>query len=209
IALFFVTPLVLTSWLFNVTQDPFLFNLTAGLIRLGIFLGYLTAIAQLKDVKRLFMYHGAEHKTVFAYEKERVLDAAAASRHSRFHPRCGTSFLLVVMLVAIVLFAMLDTVLVGVLGRITLPIRLVAHLLLLPVVGGASYEVIRFAARHAGTLWGRIAVAPGLWLQRITTSEPDGSQLEVAVAALCAALGQDAPLAASPEAAPMQRAAAN
>ncbi len=191
IALFFITPLVLTSWLFNVTQDPFLFNMTAGMIRLGIFIGYLGLIAQLKDVKRLFMYHGAEHKTVFAYEKERTLDARTASRHTRFHPRCGTSFLLVVMLVAILLFAVLDTVLVQILGRITLPVRLVAHLLLLPAVGGTSYEVIRFAARHADTPWGRMAVAPGLWLQRITTSEPDVPQLEVAVIALRAALGQD------------------
>ena len=203
IALFFVTPLFLTSWLFTVNQDPLLFNLTAGLIRLCIFLGYLGAISRIKDVKRLFMYHGAEHKTVFAYEKEKTLDAQVASRHTRFHPRCGTSFLLVVMLVAIVAFALLDTLLIMGLGHITLPIRLVAHLLLLPLVGGSAYEVIRLAARHAETLPGRIAIAPGLWLQRITTSEPDLDQLEVAVTALRAALNQDDQAAGSIATAPL------
>lgn len=188
IAVFMVTPLVLTGTLFTLENNPMAFNLVAGIVRLGLFLGYLAAIAQLADVKRLFMYHGAEHKTVSAYEQERVLTVDAARRHSRFHPRCGTSFLLVVMIAAILVYSLLDTVLLQILGRLWLPERIGFHLLALPLVAGASYEVIRGAARHAGTRLGRMVIAPGLWLQRITTREPDDRQLAVAVAALHAAL---------------------
>jgi uncharacterized protein YqhQ len=187
-ALFIVAPLYITTALLDATQSPFTFNLVAGGVRLLIFLGYLLFISQMKDVKRLFMYHGAEHKTVFAYERERLLTVDAALRQSRFHPRCGTSFLLVVMIAAIMVFSLTDTTMIMLTGSITLPVRLITHLMILPLVGGFSYEVIRFSAKHAGTLPGKIVIAPGLWLQRITTREPDREQIDVALVALRAAL---------------------
>ena len=191
IALFFATPLFVATAFFSVEQEPLLFNLVAGGIRMIIFLAYLFSISLLPDVRRLFQYHGAEHKAVFAYEKGENLDVASAARQIRFHPRCGTSFLLIVMLVSILLFAMLDAVVIVWLGKVSLVTRLSTHLPLLPLVGGLSYELIRVSARHSSTIIGRMIVAPGLWLQKITTKEPDESQLEVALCALKTALGQE------------------
>jgi len=190
-ALFFATPLVVATFLFSVDQDPFWFNVVAGAVRITIFLGYLMAISNMKDIKRLFQYHGAEHKAVFASEKGVHLTVEDAVQQSRFHPRCGTSFLLVVMVVAIAQFAILDAVLIAMFGPITLVTRLIAHLPLIPVVGGVSYEFIKLSARKSETTLGRLIVAPGLWLQRITTREPDSEQVQIALTALRAALGQD------------------
>jgi uncharacterized protein YqhQ len=202
LALFFATPLVLTSVFFSVDQNPVLFNLLAGCVRLTLFLLYLLAIARMRDVQRLFAYHGAEHKAVFAYEHGKELTVGAARDESRFHPRCGTSFLLVVMVSAIVVFALLDGLLLLWLGNLTLVIRLLTHLPLVPLVGGLSYELIRLSARQSGSWWGRLLVAPGLWLQSITTREPDETQLEVALVALKSALAPaeevtDGPMASS------------
>lgn len=191
IAIFFITPLAVTTFAFDVEQEALAFNLIAGAIRIGLLLAYLAAISMLKDIKRLFQYHGAEHKAVFAFEKGENLDIAAAGRQSRFHPRCGTSFLLIVMCVAIVLFSILDTFLIQWLGELTVVTRIATHLPLIPLVGGISYEFIRISARHSETMLGRWVVAPGLWLQKITTKEPDESQLEVAVVALRCALGEE------------------
>ena len=203
VAIFFLTPLVLTTMFFSVDQQPLAFNLIAGGIRLVLFLGYLIAIAALKDVQRIFEYHGAEHKAVFAFERGGALEPDAAACQSRFHPRCGTSFLLVVMLVAILMFGLFDAGVIALRGSMTLPLRIATHLPLIPLLGGISYEFIRISARHSGTALGRIIVAPGLWLQKITTREPDTSELEVAVAALRAARGEDLaePVAAIPKAA--------
>jgi len=193
VALFFVTPLLLATLLFNVAQEALLFNLAAGFVRLVLFLAYLSGISLLKDVRRLFAYHGAEHKSVFAFELGQPLTVHAALLQSRLHPRCGTSFLLIVMLAAIVLFALVDTVLIAMLGTLTIGVRLAVHLPLIPLIGGLSYEVIRWTARHTGSSWGRLLVLPGLWLQRITTREPDEAQLEVALTALRAAIGEEEP----------------
>ncbi|MGB2868990.1 MAG: DUF1385 domain-containing protein [Bacteroidota bacterium] len=189
IGIFFVTPLVLTTKVFQIEQKAFEFNLVTGLIRITILLGYLAAISLMKDIKRLFQYHGAEHKSIFAFELKDLLVPSAVKQHTRFHPRCGTSFLLIVMFVAIVAFGLLDTLLLKIFGTITLPIRLLTHLPFIPVVGGIAYEFIKFSAKHSTTWWGRIIIAPGLWLQKITTREPDESQLEVAIVALQCALG--------------------
>jgi uncharacterized protein YqhQ len=151
------------------------FNLLDGTIRLLLFLVLLLLLAQWKDVQRLFEYHGAEHKVVWAYEKGGPVDIPTARGCSRFHPRCGTSFLLVVMGVALVVYLFLPFQ--------SFAARFVWRLLLLPVIAGLSYEVIRFAAKKQGWLW-RWAAAPGLWLQRVTTREPDDSQLETAIKAL-------------------------
>jgi uncharacterized protein YqhQ len=151
------------------------FNLLDGTIRLVLFLVLLIALAQWKDVQRLFEYHGAEHKAVWAYEKGGPVDIPTARGCSRFHPRCGTSFLLVVMGVAMIVYLFLPFQ--------SFVAKFVWRLLLLPVIAGLSYEVIRFAARKQGSLW-RWVAQPGLWLQRVTTREPDDSQLETAITAL-------------------------
>jgi uncharacterized protein YqhQ len=192
VGLFFALPLWVATAAFSVDQDPLWFNLAAGGVRVAIFLTYLILLSMMKDIHRLFQYHGAEHKTVFAMEKGGEMTLASCQAQTRFHPRCGTSFLLVVMVVAILLFALLDAFLIWQLGTLSLALRLATHLPLLPVVMGVSYEVIRFSARHVDSPLGRWIVLPGLWLQRVTTKEPDESQLEVAMAALRAALG-DAP----------------
>jgi uncharacterized protein YqhQ len=193
LAIFFVTPLLITTKVFHLEQTAFAFNLAAGGIRIAMLLVYLLLISFLKDIHRLFQYHGGEHKAVFSFELRDDLRPEVVQERSRFHPRCGTSFLLIVMFVAIVSFAFLDTLVKQIAGTMTLPIRLATHLPFIPVVGGLSYEIIRFSAKHSTTWWGRILVAPGLWLQRITTKEPDGSQVEVAIVALRCALGLDDP----------------
>ena len=193
IGIFFVTPIVVTTKVFQFEQDALAFNLTAGLIRIVILLGYLSAIVLSKEIQRLFQFHGAEHKTVFSFELSDKLDPQTVLGYSRFHPRCGTSFLLIVMFVAILAFSLLDALLISILGSLTLVTRLLTHLPFITIVGGLSYEVIKFSARHTTTWWGRILIAPGLWLQRITTREPDLSQTEVAIVALKCALGLDNP----------------
>ena len=189
VGIFFVTPLFLASFLFDVEQTALAFNLVAGAIRITILVGYLAAISLMPDIKRLFQYHGAEHKAVFAFELNDELSPGVVQKHTRFHPRCGTSFLLIVMFVAIVSFAILDSFLIRWFGEMTLLLRLVTHLPFIPVVGGIAYEFIKFSAKHSATWWGGIVVAPGLWLQKITTREPDESQLEVALVALRCAMG--------------------
>jgi len=188
IALFFVLPLFVTTKLFNLENNVLLFNLVSGGIRLGLLLIYIVAISKMKDVHRIFQYHGAEHKLVFTFEQGKDLNVENAKTFTTYHPRCGTSFLVVVMLVAIITFALLDALIIGQLGYINLPIRLAIHLPFIPILGGISYEFIRLSAKKTDTLLGKILVAPGLWLQRITTQEPDEAQLEVALTALNAAL---------------------
>jgi uncharacterized protein YqhQ len=193
ISIFFFTPLVVTTKLFNIEQDAFLFNITAGIIRISILLGYLTAISLMKDVKRLFRYHGAEHKAVFTFESRAPLTIDSAATYTRFHPRCGTSFILIVMVTSILLFAVIDSLLIMWLGQISLPVRLLTHIPFIPLVGGVSYEFIRWSAKQSTTPVGKLLVAPGLWLQRITTKEPDAGQIEVAIVALKCALRMEEP----------------
>ena len=147
----------------------------------------------MKDIKQLFRYHGAEHKSVFAFELKGELVPDSAIKFSRFHPRCGTSFLLTVAFVAILSFSFLDALLLTFITRITLPVRLLTHLPFIPVVGGLAYELIKISAKHSATWWGKILITPGLWLQHITTKEPTESQIEVALVALKCALGQEDP----------------
>lgn len=189
VGLFFAAPLYLVTRFLAIEQTAFAFNLVTGLIRLTMLIAYIAAISAMKDIRRLFAYHGAEHKSVFAFELRADLVPDAVSVYSRFHPRCGTSFLLIVVAVAIVVFALLDAILIAIVGNISLPIRLVVHLPLIPVVAGAAYEVVKASARHTTSWWGRMLIAPGLWLQRLTTKEPDAPQIEVALVALKCALG--------------------
>lgn len=189
IGIFFVAPLYLTTHLFYLEQQAFQFNLVAGLIRIAFLLGYLAAISLMQDIKRLFQYHGAEHKSVFAFELNDQLVPSVVQQQSRFHPRCGTSFLLIVMFVAILSFSVLDVFLISWFGTMTLLLRLVTHLPFIPIVGGIAYEFIKFSAKHSAAAWGKVIIAPGLWLQKLTTREPDSSQIEVALVALKCALG--------------------
>jgi len=157
------------------TDTTFTFNVLDGTIRIALFLGFLFLISQWKDIQRVFEYHGAEHKAVWAFEKRGPMDVAAARACTRFHPRCGTSFLLVVMAIAMLLYMLLPFH--------SFALRFLGRIVLLPVIAGVSYEFIRFAGKSQGALW-RWASQPGLWLQRITTREPDDSQLETALKAL-------------------------
>lgn len=157
------------------TNNNLTFNLLDGIIRIGLFLGFLFLISQWKEIQRVFEYHGAEHKVVWAFEKRGPIDVATARACTRFHPRCGTSFLLVVMFIAMVLYMFLPFH--------TFWLRFLGRIVLLPVIAGLSYEIIRFAAKSKGRLW-KWASQPGLWLQRVTTREPDDSQLETAIKAL-------------------------
>lgn len=152
------------------------FNLVDGLVRMIFFVVMIFTMSYLKDIRRVFEYHGAEHKTVFTWEKGLDLTAANAAGQRRQHPRCGTSFLMVVMLVAVVLFSVIKFD--------ALWVNLVIRIALMPVVAGLSYEVIRYAAKKESGAIFKFMTLPGLWLQNITTQEPDDSQLEVAIEAL-------------------------
>jgi len=188
VLLFFYLPLFFAS-LFGVEQSGLMFNLVAGGFRMTIFFLYIWGITWLKDVKRLFQYHGAEHKSIFCFESGSELTVERAKAYSRLHPRCGTSFLVAVMGFAILLFALLDTLLGWWLGHP--PSRLLRfgwHLLFLPLLAGLAYEGIRASSKGIDTAWVRALIAPGLGMQRITTREPDERQIEVALAALQAVI---------------------
>ena len=175
VGLFMLLPTAIAG-IFKLWIDtPVVLNLIEGIIKMLIFLIYLWAVSHMSDIKRVFEYHGAEHKTIAAYEAGEELTAENAMKYSRLHPRCGTSFLLIVMVISILMFSLLTWD--------TLWLRIVYRLLLLPVVAGVSYEIIKMAGRHPHGIVG-ILTKPGLWLQKITTREPDISQLEVAIAAM-------------------------
>ena len=191
LGIFFVLPLTVTTKFFEIERDAVSFNLVSGAIRITLFLGYIGAISLMEDIKILFRYHGAEHKMIFAFEGGCELLPSEAKKFIRFHPRCGTSFLLIVMLVSILVFALIDSIILGYVGSISLGVRLLSHLPMIPFVAGLGYEAIKLSGRYGSTAVGRVLVAPGLWLQRLTTKEPDDAQLEVAAVALKSALGEN------------------
>ncbi|MBD3226332.1 MAG: DUF1385 domain-containing protein [Caldithrix sp.] len=191
ISAFFVLPLFLTTEIFNIERQAFAFNLVAGLIRILFFLAYVWAISLMSDVKRLFQYHGAEHKSVFAFEAKKLLNITNVQQFTTFHPRCGTSFLMIVLIVSLIFFAIVDSLVMWWTGEMSLLIRILTHLPLIPVMGGISYEALKASAKHVDNAFVRFLIAPGLALQRITTREPDDKQVEVSIAALQAALGEE------------------
>ena len=165
------------AYVWEIKPDSWIaFNLIDGLIRMAFFVIMIFTMSYLKDIKRVFEYHGAEHKTVFTWERDLDLTVANAKPQKRQHPRCGTSFLMVVMLVAIVLFSVIKFD--------ALWLNLLVRIVLMPLVAGLSYEIIRYAAKKESSAVFKIMTLPGIWLQNITTQEPDGEQLEVAIAAL-------------------------
>ena len=174
---FMLLPLYLTNIIPGLRLgNSVVFNLVEGMIRLSFFFIYLVAISRMKDIHRVFQYHGAEHKTVYAYEADEELTVENAQKHTTLHPRCGTAFLMTVFVIAILIFSLA--------GNPTLWIKILARLLLLPVVAGVSYEVLRFSGRNYNLWWVKAMVQPGLWLQKITTSQPDDDMVEVAIASM-------------------------
>jgi uncharacterized protein YqhQ len=160
--------------------EGFWFHVLEGVLVLGIFLGYLTAVGLMPDIRRVFEYHGAEHKAIAAYENDVPLTPESAQRFTTQHVRCGTNFLLTVLVIAIIVYS--------VIGRPSLPMLVLSRVVLIPVIAGIAYEVIRFAAKRMDKRWVRIAMRPGLTLQRMTTREPSLDQLEVAIASLRAVM---------------------
>jgi len=183
VLLFFLAPLFLTR-LFNISSS-LLFNLVDGIIRVAIFIAYLRVMTLVPDIKRVFAYHGAEHKTVNAYEAGVPLEMEAVKGYGTAHQRCGTSFLFAVMVVSIVVFALI--------GIHSAWLMVLSRLVLIPVIAALGYEVIYFGARHSNNPLVRAVMAPGLWLQALTTREPDDGQLEVALMALNKVVEADQP----------------
>ncbi|NLZ38053.1 MAG: DUF1385 domain-containing protein [Firmicutes bacterium] len=178
VVLFFILPTLITSFLAGrISSRPLVLNLVEGLIRLLIFLAYLIVVTQLEDIQRVFAYHGAEHKSIACFEAGEALTPANARKYSTLHPRCGTSFLLLVMTISILLFSLF--------AWPNIWQRLILRLALLPLVAGIAYELIQLAGRFR---FFRYLTYPGLWLQRLTTREPDDEQLEVAICAIEAVL---------------------
>ena len=189
LSLFFITPISLTSWLFNQDQDPFIFNLISGVFRITFFLTYLLLISLMKDVKRLFQYHGAEHKTVFNFESGKELSIFNAQEFPTQHPRCGTSFLFIIMIVAILSFTLLDSIIMLYINELKIWMRLIFHIPFIPIVAGLGYEILKLTAKYQNNIFFKTFAKPGLWLQNITTKQPDNDQVEVALKALQAAFG--------------------
>lgn len=180
VLLFVVLPTGAMKLLQNQGVGPMVLNLCEGLMRLAIFLLYIWGISRQKDIQRVFQYHGAEHKTIYTYEHGLPLRVENVRPFSTLHPRCGTNFLMIVMLIGIFIFAFL--------GWPSLWERILSRILLMPVVAGISYEIIRFAGKHMDKAWVRAAILPGLALQKLTTRQPDDDQIEVAIASLKAVL---------------------
>lgn len=205
IGLFFVLPMVISSLIDGFIDSTLLLNLVEGLIRILIFVAYIMLCSQMKEMKRVFAYHGAEHKTIRCYEAGLPLTVENVRKMTRLHPRCGTSFLLVVMILSILIFSIASSALLSVVPSIaalreSLPvvyklIMILFKLLLLPLVVGIGYEINRWVGRY-DNWFTRILTAPGMWFQNFTTNEPDDSMIEVGIAAVQAVLpeqeGEDA-----------------
>ncbi len=181
--LFFVVPLLIASLLERVGATPLMRDAAEGFIQLGIFIGYLALIGRMPDIQRTFGYHGAEHKTINAYEAGAPLTVESVRSFTLLHPRCGTSFLLVVVVLSIPFFALF--------GGLPLGERLLSRIILVPVIAAVSYELLRLSAAHFHRGWVRRLVAPSLALQRLTTREPDDTMIAVAIAALIPVLAAD------------------
>jgi len=193
ILIFFFLPIFFSS-LLGIKKQALSFNLVAGAIRVAMFLIYVWAISRFKDFKRIFEYHGAEHKSIYAYEAGEELTFDKVKKFSTKHPRCGTSFILIVAIFAIFIYSISDTVFALIAGTYPpLLKRFLLHFLLLPLVAGGSYELLKLSGKTRENKLTRIFSAPGIWLQKITTQEPDESQLEVAIVALESAIGNPEP----------------
>ncbi len=180
--LFMVVPSGITSLLRHHIPSDLTLTVIEGVLKIGIFFAYIVGISKMKEIHRTFMYHGAEHKTIACYEAGEELTVENIRKYTRLHPRCGTSFLILVLLISILVFSMVTWE--------SLVVRVLLKLVLIPVVVGISYELIKYAGRHDNFLT-RIISAPGLWLQHLTTQEPDDSMIEIAIAAVTPVLPEN------------------
>lgn len=196
ILLFVVIPTWSMRFLTGITQDHMALNLAEGVLRMAIFLAYIAAISSMNDIQRVFQYHGAEHKTIYTYEAGLPLKVENVRPFSTLHPRCGTNFLMIVMLISMFIFTFL--------GWPSLWERIASRIILMPVIAGVSYELIRYAGAHTDNPLVRIAITPGLLLQKLTTRQPDDSQIEVAIASLKAVVPPE-DLAQEPETCPEEK----
>lgn len=196
ILLFIVIPTWSMRFLTGITQDHMALNLAEGVLRMAIFLAYIAAISSMNDIQRVFQYHGAEHKTIYTYEAGLPLKVENVRPFSTLHPRCGTNFLMIVMLISMFIFTFL--------GWPSLLERIASRIILMPVIAGVSYELIRYAGAHTDNPLIRIAITPGLLLQKLTTRQPDDSQIEVAIASLKAVVPPE-DLAQEPETCPEEK----
>ena len=182
VLLFIMLPAFLTGFIKKLGAGHSLIILAEGIVRIAIFMGYLFLVSRMKDIQRVFEYHGAEHKSIHCYEHGEDLTVENVRKYTRLHPRCGTSFLFIVMIISIIVFFFIKSD--------VWYLRLVYRLLLLPVVAGISYEIIKLAGRYDNRLT-RAVSKPGMWLQYFTTREPDDSQIEVAITSLKAVIPEN------------------
>lgn len=198
IALFFLLPMVISSFFYRWISSTLVLNLVEGVIRMTVFMGYMLLVSRMGEMKRVFSYHGAEHKTIRCYEAGLPLTVENVRKQTRLHPRCGTSFLLVVMVISILVFSVASTLLLNAVPALEAirgsmlyrVVMILFKLLLLPLVVGITYEINRWAGRNDNWLT-RILTAPGMWMQNFTTNEPDDSMIEVGIAAFQAVLPKE------------------
>ena len=193
IGLFFALPIISADYIqknLQLSNDSFLFNVISGITRITLFLTYLISISFLDDVKRLFQFHGAEHKTVYNFESGKSINVKNAQNFNKEHPRCGTSFVFIVMLVSIFSFTVIDSFLIFLDVNLTVFNRIIYHIPCIPIVAGFSYEILKLIAKYQHLGLFKFLAFPGLLLQKITTQNPDDTQLEVAIKALKVAFGE-------------------
>jgi uncharacterized protein YqhQ len=184
LAIFFFLPILITQ-LLSIPRDAIEFNLVAGIVRMLIFLSYIWLLSRFESFRRIFQYHGAEHKSIFAFESDLPLEVKSTYGFTTHHPRCGTSFILIVALLAILTYSISDTIFAIVMGHPPgLFERFFTHLLFLPMVAGLSFELLKLSGKTRSNPITKFLIAPGLWIQRITTREPTDDQVEVALTAL-------------------------
>lgn len=176
IVFFIALPTAMARYLDRYLSNVIIYNLFEGLLRISIFITYLFFISRIKDIKRVFEYHGAEHKVVYTYEAGEELNVDNVKKYSTLHPRCGTSFIFIVLIMSILVFSLL--------GRQTLLLRIAYRIAIIPIIAGLSYEILKLSAKNMNKSIVKWAVMPGLWFQKLTTSEPDNAQIEVAIKAL-------------------------
>jgi uncharacterized protein YqhQ len=183
IVFFIVFPTAIARYLDRYLSNVIIYNLFEGLLRISIFITYLFFISKIKDIKRVFEYHGAEHKVIYTYESGEELNLINVKKYSTLHPRCGTSFIFIVLVISILVFSLL--------GKQTLLLRIAYRIAIIPLIAGLSYEILKLSAKNINKTFVKWAVTPGLWFQKLTTSEPDDAQIEVAIKALKGVLPED------------------
>lgn len=184
LGIFFFLPILITH-LFSIGKEAVGFNLVAGIIRLAIFLAYVWVLSRFQSFRRIFQYHGAEHKSIFAFEADLPLSVESTHQFRTHHPRCGTSFILIVAMLAILTYSVSDTIFAVIFGHPPAVLeRFATHLVFLPLVAGLAFELLKLSGKTRNSMITRVLIAPGLWLQRITTREPSDEQVEVALEAL-------------------------